>query len=422
MTLFDEAKKVLVGGVNSPVRAFKAVGGDPIFFKKGQGPYLYAENDKQYIDYVLSWGPHLLGHAHPAITEAIKKAADNSTSFGAPSVSETKLATKLCEYYPFADKVRLVNSGTEATMSAIRLARGATKRPLLVKFNGCYHGHSDSLLIAAGSGALTYGEPNSAGVLKDTAKNTLVLDYNDTQAVDTVFKEKGHQIAGVIVEPVCGNMGVVLPEDAFIRSLRKNCDHYQSILIFDEVMAGFRSQKGATSDWIGVTPDIVTLGKVIGGGLPCGAYLGKNNLMSQLAPEGPVYQAGTLSGNPLVMAAGLEMLHIIQTTDAFEQAQQHTTWLVTQIKKRIKQKKLPIQVHHKGTMFSIFFTQNSIKNLKDVNTCNVEAFTRFYHVLLKEGVYFPPSQYEACFMSSAHKQSDLEKTLSVIQQAFDIIF
>jgi len=416
-TPFEDAKKVLVGGVNSPVRAFKSVGGDPVFFKQGEGAYLIDENNKRYIDYVLSWGPHLLGHANPGITKAIQDAAQLSTSFGAPSVAETTLAKKILEFYPFMDKVRLVNSGTEATMSAIRLARGVTKKSLLIKFNGCYHGHSDALLVAAGSGALTLGEPDSAGVLADTAKNTLVLDYNDTQAVHALFKEKGHQIAAVILEPVCGNMGVVLPDEAFVKALRTNCDAYNAMLIFDEVMAGFRSQNGATSNWLGVQPDIVTLGKVIGGGLPCGAYLGKQNVMSQLAPEGPVYQAGTLSGNPLVMAAGLSMLTQLQETNAFQKAAQNTKWLVSQILEDINMHKYPMQVISKGTMFCIFFTAKPVRCLGDVKTCDFERFNVFYHRLLEQGVYFPPSQYEACFMSSVHSQHDLEKTVAAIKLA-----
>ncbi len=416
--LFNDAKNILVGGVNSPVRAFKGVGGTPIFMKKGYGPYLVSEDEKTYIDYVLSWGPMLLGHADPDVTLAITEAATLGTSFGTPSLSETTLATLIQDFYPGMEKIRLVNSGTEATMSAIRLARGVTKKDLLIKFNGCYHGHSDSLLVAAGSGGLTFGFPDSAGVLADVAKNTIILDYNDHEALTAVFKEKGTNIAAVIIEPVTGNMGIIKPAEPFIHALRALCDTYNSLLIFDEVMCGFRVQFGPTSETLGIKPDITVLGKVIGGGLPCGAYGASSDIMSHLSPEGPVYQAGTLSGNPIVMAAGIATLSKLKANrESFSIAVSLTQDLCLGLSDIIRHKKISAHVVNQGSMWCVFYTDKKVQNLADVQGCDFESFNRFFHNMLEGGVYLAPSQYESCFMSVVHNEKNIQKTLEICQNS-----
>jgi glutamate-1-semialdehyde 2,1-aminomutase len=409
--LFQDAQKILVGGVNSPVRAFKSVGGTPVFMSSAKGPYLHTADNQTLIDYVLSWGPMILGHADEDVIDAIQTTAALGTSFGAPSELETECAKQIQYFYPHMEKVRFVNSGTEATMSAIRLARGVTNKPLLVKFKGCYHGHSDSLLVAAGSGGLTFGSPDSAGVLDDTAKHTIVLDYNDTEAVTALFKEKGDQIAGVILEPITGNMGVITPTEAFLKALRTSCDEHGALLIFDEVMCGFRVTKGSASDLLGITPDITVLGKIIGGGLPCGAYGASAEIMAHLSPEGPVYQAGTLSGNPVVMAAGIATLKKLRDGSMFKKAENMTTYLCNGIQDILNDKGLPYVLRQVGTMFCLFFTSEDIQNCDDVCKCDMEKFSKFFHAMLDNGVYLPPSQFEACFMSAVHTEKDIEKSL-----------
>lgn len=410
-TLFNDAQKILVGGVNSPVRAFKSVGGTPLYMSSAKGPYLHTVDNQTLIDYVLSWGPMILGHADPDVIQAIQDTAALGTSFGTPSELETECAKHIQFFYPHMEKIRLVNSGTEATMSAIRLARGVTKKPILVKFKGCYHGHSDSLLVAAGSGGLTFGSPDSAGVLADTAKHTIVLNYNDTTALQALFKEKGDQIAGVILEPITGNMGVIKPTEGFLKTLRQSCDDYGALLIFDEVMCGFRITNGATSDVLGIVPDITVLGKVIGGGLPCGAYGASADIMAHLSPEGPVYQAGTLSGNPVVMAAGIATLKKLRDGLMFKKAENMTTILCNGIQDILNEKGLPYVLRQAGTMWCLYFSSDDIQNCDDVASCDMEGFSRYFHSMLENGVYLPPSQFEACFLSATHTEKDIEKSL-----------
>ncbi len=405
--LFDAAKAVLVGGVNSPVRAFKSVGGHPVFFKRGEGPYLISEDDTRYLDYVLSWGPMILGHAHPIVTHDIIQAVGRGTSFGAPSAAETQLAHLVQSFFPSMARVRLVNSGTEACMSAIRLARGFTGRKRIIKFDGCYHGHADSLLVAAGSGALTHGEPDSAGVLPDLAAYTTVLPYNDLDAVTSAFTKFGDDIAAIIVEPVCGNMGVVLPDPEFLPGLRQVCSQYGALLIFDEVMTGFRVGPNGAQGVFGIQPDITCLGKVIGGGLPCAAYGGRSDVMNYLSPIGPVYQAGTLSGNPVAMAAGISTLTELQSSDAFTKAASHTAALVSMIQRLISTHHLPIEVRSIGTMWSLFFTTGTIRNLDDVKRSNTQLFARYFHRMLAAGIYVAPSQFESNFVSCQHGDAHL---------------
>ena len=337
--------------------------------------------------------------------------AAKGTSFGTPSELETECANQIRHFYPHMEKIRLVNSGTEATMSAIRLARGVTNKPILVKFKGCYHGHSDSLLVAAGSGGLTFGSPDSAGVLEDTAKHTVVLNYNDTEALKALFQEKGDQIAGVILEPVTGNMGVIKPTESFLNALRQSCDDHGALLIFDEVMCGFRITNGATSDVLGITPDITVLGKVIGGGMPCGAYGASAEIMAYLSPEGPVYQAGTLSGNPVVMAAGIATLKKLRDGSMFKKAENMTTTLCNGIQDILNEKGLPYVLRQAGTMWCLYFSSDDIQNCDDVSSCNMEAFSKYFHSMLENGVYLPPSQFEACFLSATHTEKDIEKSL-----------
>ena len=418
--LFEKAQKSLVGGVNSPVRAYKAVGGTPVFIKQGSGSHVVCEDDQRYIDYVLSYGPLILGHAHPEILAELEKTMTHGTTFGAPTTLETALAEKIKTFYSYVDKVRFVSSGTEAAMSVIRLARGVTKKSLVVKFKGCYHGHVDSLLVSAGSGSATLGVADSAGVLLDVASHTAVLDYNQPQQVVDFFNEYGDDIACVLLEPVAGNMGVVLPDLEFIKTCRKCCDDTGAMLVFDEVMCGFRTQRSGTHEWIGVEPDMVILGKVIGGGLPCGAYAGSQRFMDHVAPLGSVYQAGTLSGNPLAMAAGLATLSNLEDGRVFDQINRYTTALAEGIRDCISLLNLDAVVTQKGSMFTLFFTKNTPKTFEDVQTCDFERFKAFFHAMLSQGIFLPPSQYEACFTSFAHTNDDLKKTLSSIKQGLSM--
>lgn len=410
--LFIAAQKHIPGGVNSPVRAFKGVGGDPVFFKSAKGAYLIDEDDKQYIDYVGSWGPAILGHAHPEVIQAVQKQAEHGLSFGAPTVLETTMADLVCELIPSFDMVRMVSSGTEATMTAIRLARGYTGRDKIVKFEGCYHGHSDSLLVKAGSGALTLGVPSSPGVPAALASETLTLTHNDSDEVRKVFADIGDQIACIIVEPVAGNMNCIPPEPGFLETLREVCDQTGAVLIFDEVMCGFRVGLDGAQGRYNVIPDLTTFGKVIGGGMPVGAFGGKKEIMSHIAPLGPVYQAGTLSGNPIAMAAGLTTLHLLRAPDFFENLEAKTTRLVTGLQAVADEAGVAFTTNQVGAMFGFFFSEDkNITRFAQVAKCDMERFRKFYHGMLNEGVYLAPSAFEAGFVSSAHSDADIDQTI-----------
>lgn len=409
--LFEDAKQSLVGGVNSPVRAYNSVGGTPVFIKSGKGAYITSEDDTTFIDYVLSFGPLILGHANSDVLNSVNTVMQNGTTFGAPTQLETQLANLVKEFYPYTDKVRFVSSGTEAAMSAIRVARGFTNKSIIVKFKGCYHGHADALLVAAGSGAQNLGVPDSAGVLADVVSHTAVLDYNNIDQLKTFFKENGVNVAGVMIEPVAGNMGLVLPDLNFIAELRAQCDNYDALLIFDEVMCGFRTQATGTHEWIGVEPDIVVLGKVIGGGLPCGAYAARSEIMDIVAPLGPVYQAGTLSGNPLAMAAGIETLTQLKDGSVFNLINTHTTTLVNELRDLIKKENVPMRINHKGSMLSIFMTGSEINSFEDVQKSDFKLFSKFFHLMLENKIFLPPSQYETWFSSSCHLSLEVNKTL-----------
>jgi glutamate-1-semialdehyde 2,1-aminomutase len=417
--LFEAAKQRIPGGVNSPVRAFKAVGGTPVFIDRAEGPYLFDVDGKRYIDYVLSWGPMLLGHAHPDVLDAVRRQLDKGLSFGAPTVLETELAEMLCSLVPGMEQVRMVNSGTEATMSAIRLARGATGRDKIIKFEGCYHGHSDSLLIKAGSGALTFGVPSSPGVPKALADHTITLTYNDIDGVKKAFAEIGDQVACVIVEPVAGNMNCVPPIPGFLETLREQCDASGALLIIDEVMTGFRLGPQGAQGYYGVTADITTLGKVMGGGMPVAAFGGRSEIMQQLAPAGPVYQAGTLSGNPLAMAAGLAMLKAVQQPDFYPPLFAKTDALVAGLCERAEAAGIAMTSNHVGTMFGVFFSdEKTITNYQQVMACDTDRFNRFFHGMLQEGVYLAPASYEAGFLSAAHSDQDINDTLDAAERVF----
>ena len=410
--LYTEAKKHIPGGVNSPVRAFNGVGGEPVFLKRGEGAYTFDEDDNKYIDYVASWGPMILGHAHPAVTKAVKEAVDNSLGFGTPTRIETVMAEKVCELVPSIEMVRMVSSGTEATMSAIRLARGFTGRDKIVKFEGCYHGHSDSLLVKAGSGAMTLGVPTSPGVPAALAELTVTLTFNDIEQVKETFAEIGDQVACIIVEPVAGNMNCIPPVPGFLEGLREVCDKHGTVLIFDEVMTGFRVALGGAQQHYGVKPDMTTLGKVIGGGLAVGAFGGKREIMEQLAPLGPVYQAGTLSGNPIAMAAGLATLTELEKPGVFEGIVGNTEHLVEGMLTRAKAFNIPMTANTVGGMFGLFFTEEEkVTTFKQVTECDIERFKKFFHAMLEDGVYLAPSAYEAGFVSAAHGHRDIKSTL-----------
>ncbi|QDH77643.1 glutamate-1-semialdehyde-2,1-aminomutase [Echinicola soli] len=401
-SLFFNAQNFIPGGVNSPVRAFKAVGGDPLFIKKAEGAYLYDEDDNRYIELINSWGPMILGHNHPAINEAIIKAVENGTSFGAPTAKEIDIAELICKMVPSVEKVRMVNSGTEATMSAVRLARGYTGRDKFIKFEGNYHGHGDSFLIAAGSGAITMGAPNSPGVTKGTAKDTLLAPYNDLNAVKEVVEANRDEVAAIILEPVPGNMGLVLPEEGFLQGLRKLCDEEGIVLIFDEVMTGFRLAPGGAQEVFGVTPDLTTMGKIIGGGMPVGAYGGKKEIMDFVSPVGPVYQAGTLSGNPIATAAGMAMLdYLSQHPEVYKKLDQTGSRLVAGVKGTLDKMGLDYTMTHLGSMYSLFFTSEKVVDFETAKTADTALFGKYFQAMLKRGVYLPPSQFESLFLSAA---------------------
>jgi glutamate-1-semialdehyde 2,1-aminomutase len=417
--LFDKACHLIPGGVNSPVRAFKGVGGAPVFFKEGKGAYLTDVEGKRYVDYVGSWGPMIVGHAHPTVLKAVSDTLANSLSFGAPSVLEIEMAEKITTLMPSIQKVRMVNSGTEATMTAIRLARGVTGRDKILKFNGCYHGHSDSLLVNAGSGLLTLGIPSSKGVLQDTAAHTLTAPFNNLDAVSDIFKRYGEEIACIIIEPVAGNMGCILPEEGYLQGLRAICDEAGSLLIFDEVMTGFRVALGGAQALYNVEPDITTLGKVIGGGLPVGALGGKAHIMNALAPEGDVYQAGTLSGNPISLAAGLATLKLIEAPGFYETLTTRTQQFVTQMQSLALDNNIPLSVSSVGGMFGFAFSEEKVlRSFDDIHASNQARFKQFYHAMLEEGIYFAPSAYEAGFMSSEHGEEEIALTLSACEKVF----
>lgn len=421
--LFQDAQKYIPGGVNSPVRAFKAVGGTPVFFKRAKGAYVYDEDDNRYVDYVLSWGPMILGHANTDINNAIIEKAKDGLSFGAPTEIETTLAAEICHIIPNMERIRFVNSGTEATMSAIRLARAYTARDKIIKFEGCYHGHSDSLLVKAGSGALTLGIPSSPGVPEALANHTVTLSYNNIDQVKQTFQAIGEQVACVIVEPVAGNMNCVPPVDGFLQSLRSACDTYGSLLIFDEVMTGFRVHPQGAQGLYQVDADLITLGKVIGGGMPVGAFGGKQAIMEQIAPTGPVYQAGTLSGNPIAMAAGLANLQGVKQEGFYENLFRITDELVMGLQEYADAADIPFTTNHAGSMFGFFFLKygnhdTPIKNYQQVMNCHIERFNQFFHLMLNAGVYFAPASYEAGFTSIAHTKEDIEFTLNAAERAF----
>ncbi len=418
-TLFEAAARVIPGGVNSPVRAFKGVGGAPLFFERGEGAYLFDADGKSYVDYVGSWGPMILGHANPVVLDAVRKQLDQGLGYGAPTEIETHMALKVCELVPSIEMVRMVSSGTEATMSAIRLARGYTGRDKIVKFEGCYHGHADSLLVKAGSGALTLGVPNSPGVPASVAEHTLTLTYNDSEGVRQCFEQLGEEIAAIIVEPVAGNMNCIPPVPGFLETLREVCSAHGSVLIFDEVMTGFRTAIGGAQSVYKVKPDLTTLGKVIGGGLPVGAFGGKREIMEAIAPTGPVYQAGTLSGNPLAMAAGLAMLNEISQPGFYDALTARTETLVNGLEDRARASGIDLTTNQVGSMFGFFFTSDAeVSRYEQVMACDIERFKRFYHFMLDEGVYLAPSAFEAGFMSSAHGETEISKTLDAAEKAF----
>ena len=420
MSYFTEAKKSIAGGVNSPVRAFAGVGGEPVFMKRAKGAWLETEDGRRLIDYVGSWGPMILGHGHPAVLEAITRTAADGLSFGAPSLIETRLAEKICEFIPSIERVRMVSSGTEATMSAIRLARGFTGRDKIVKFEGCYHGHSDSLLIKAGSGALTLGVPSSPGVPTGLAEHTITLAYNDIESVEKAFAELGEQIACVIVEPIAGNMNMVPPVDGFLEALRTLCTASESVLILDEVMTGFRVARGGAQSIYNVTPDLTTIGKVVGGGLPAAAFGGRSDIMASLAPDGAVYQAGTLSGNPLAMAAGLATLEQLEAPGFYEALSNRTSELIEGLSAAAADAGIPLAVESAGGMFGFVFTDDGpVRSFAQVAAADVERFKKFFHGMLEHGVYLAPSAFEAGFVSAAHGDEEIGKTLDAAKSVFE---
>lgn len=417
---FTAAQEVIPGGVNSPVRAFRAVGGEPIFIDRANGAYIYDINDKRYIDYVLSWGPMILGHNDDDVRNAVMEKMQKGLSFGAPTEIETELAKLVCDIMPGMDKVRFVSSGTEATMSAIRLARGYTGRDKIIKFEGCYHGHSDSLLVKAGSGALTLGIPSSPGVPNSLAEHTITLTYNNIQQIEETFEKIGEQIACIIVEPVAGNMNCIPPVSGFLQALRDCCTKHQSVLIFDEVMTGFRLGIQGAQGYYDVQPDLTTLGKVIGGGMPVGAFGGKQEIMEKIAPTGPVYQAGTLSGNPVAMAAGLATLTKIKKSDIYPALFAKTEKLVSGICAKAKEKGIPLTSNHVGSMWGLFFTEEEkVTNYQQVMAGNTERFNQFFHAMLEQGVYLAPACYEAGFLSMAHSDEDIDFTIEAAAKVFN---
>ena len=416
--LFARARQLLPGGVNSPVRAFKSVGGEPFFTERADGAYLWDVEGKRYIDYVGSWGPMIVGHNHPAVREAVERAVRHGLSFGTPSPSEVTMAETIVKLVPSVEMVRMVNSGTEATMSAIRLARGATGRAKIVKFEGCYHGHGDSFLVKAGSGALTFGVPTSPGVPKASADLTLTLPYNDIDAARLLFAQEGKEIAGLIIEPVAGNMNCIPPKPGYLEALRELCTEHGALLIFDEVMTGFRVALGGAQAHYGITPDLTCFGKIIGGGMPVGAYGGRRDLMEQIAPAGPIYQAGTLSGNPVAMAAGLAMLELIQAPGFHDDLAARTVRLTDGIAGAAAKHGIPFSVTRVGAMFGLFFTHETVETYAQATAADVAAFNRFFHGMLERGVYLAPSAFEAGFVSSAHSDAVIEETIAAADAVF----
>ena len=415
--LFAQAKKVIPGGVNSPVRAFKAVGGTPIFIKEAKGAYLFDEDDHRYIDFISSWGPLILGHGYKPVVEAVQKQADKGTSYGIPTALETKIAELATSMAPNIDKIRFVNSGTEACMSAVRLARGYTSREKIIKFSGCYHGHSDAFLIQAGSGAVTFGSPNSPGVTQGIAKDTLLANYNDIDNVTQLFEANEGEIAAVIIEPVAGNMGCIPPEPGFLEGLRYLCDQNDTLLIFDEVMTGFRLAAGGAQQLLGVDADIVTFGKVIGGGLPVGAFAAREEIMDFLAPDGPVYQAGTLSGNPIAMAAGLAMLTALDSQpEVFDSLADKTAYLHEGMNNILSKSRIDYQINRLGSMISLHFTDTAVKDFTSAAKGNNKRFTKYFHGMLKRGVYLPPSAFESYFLNDAISYKDIDTTLQAFSE------
>jgi glutamate-1-semialdehyde 2,1-aminomutase len=416
--LFEQSQKLIPGGVNSPVRAFRSVGGTPIFFKKGVGSRLWDADGKEYIDYINSWGPMILGHAHPEVVAAVQQAAANSLSFGAPTGLELEMAGLINKLVPSMEQVRLVSSGTEATMSAIRVARGFTKRNKIIKFEGCYHGHADALLVKAGSGLLTFGEPSSAGVPAEVAAHTLTLDYNNTQMLKDTFASIGDEIACVILEPVVGNMNLIVPHQEFLQTLRDLCTQHGTVLIFDEVMTGFRVALGGAQALYTITPDMTTLGKVIGGGLPVGAFGGRKDIMSVLAPLGPVYQAGTLSGNPVAVSAGLTTLKLVQAPGFYEKLTAQTTKLMEGFKAAAKKAGITFNAQSVGGMFGLYFSENNPTSFAEIMQSDKNAFNKFFHSMLDSGIYLGPSAFEAGFVSAAHTDQDIAETIAAAEKAF----
>lgn len=418
ISAFARARGIIAGGVNSPVRAFRAVGGSPVFMQRGNGPFLYDVDGHEYVDYVLSWGPLILGHAHPAVVKAVTQAAQRGSSFGTPTEAETELAELIRAMMPSLERMRFTSSGTEATMSAIRLARGVTGRDTVVKFAGCYHGHADSFLIAAGSGALTNGVPNSPGVPQGVARDTIVLPYNDAHAAAAAFDRQGSSIAAVIVEPYAGNMGFIPAKPAYLQTLRNLCSQHGALLIFDEVMTGFRVGRGGVQEREGVTPDLTTLGKVIGGGLPVGAFGGRAEIMSELSPEGPVYQAGTLSGNPLAMAAGIATLRAIQSdATLYDRLEVLSRLLCDGLHEVFVKHGVPHRSTHAGSMFCTFLTEGAVTDLASAMTADTKLYARYFHAMLDRGVYLAPSQFETSFISSAHTTREIERTIAAADDA-----
>jgi len=419
--LWKEANRYLIGGVNSPVRAFKAVGGSPIFIERAEGPRIFDVDEQGYYDYVGSWGPMILGHAHPEVIAAIQETMSRGTSFGAPTEAEVRLAELIVELVPSIERVRMVNSGTEATMSAIRLARGYTGRDKIIKFEGCYHGHVDSLLVKAGSGATTLGIPDSKGIPSSLAQETITLPFNDLTAIKRVFQDSARNIAAVILEPVAGNMGVIPPEKGFLEELRKLTERFNILLIFDEVMTGFRLSSGGAQKLYGITPDLTCLGKIIGGGLPVGAFGGKKEIMEYLAPIGPVYQAGTLSGNPIAMSAGIKTLELLKDNNVYKQLEEKGKTLEKGIQKAAKGAKLDIRVQRVGSMLCPFFTSEKVIDYQKAKRCDTKLYARFFWALVEQGIYVPPSQFEAHFISLAHDDEVLDKTIEAIHHALKSI-
>lgn len=416
--LFEQSQKFIPGGVNSPVRAFKSVGGTPVFVQRGQGAYFWDVEGKSYIDYVGSWGPLILGHAHPEIVKTVQATAENGLTFGAPTESELEFAELVCKLVPSIEQVRLVSSGTEAGMSAIRLARGYTGRNKIIKFEGCYHGHDDSLLVKAGSGALTFGNPSSAGVPQETVGHTVVLDYNDLEGLEKTFNQYGNDIAAVIIEPIAGNMNLIAPKSDFLKKLRSLCTQFGSILIFDEVMSGFRVDLRCAQGLYQVQPDLTTLGKVIGGGMPMAAFGGRKEIMQFLAPVGAVYQAGTLSGNPVAVAAGLKTLNLIQEPGFYENLTNKTRQLTEGLTTRAQEHGIDFCAQSIGGMFGLYFSKDIPNSFAEVTACNKEAFNRFFHAMLDKGIYFAPSAFEAGFVSAMHRDEEINKTLAAADNIF----